>query len=268
MKKRKITDAIVVHCSATPEGRDHSASDIRRWHLNRGFEDIGYHYIIRIDGTVEVGRSEELVGAHCPDGSMNSRSVGVCYVGGMDREMRSARDTRTEAQRRSLRGLVERLQRKYNISRSRVFGHRDFAAKACPSFDVRTGLCLGVIMLTLVACSPRTVVHTDRVVERDTLNVVAVRNDLIEIRDTFILRERPDSIIKESIRWRVRDRVAHDTLLRVVRDTVISARVDSAGGESKGTTTSRIAVFLRGVVAGAFLLAMIRLLLYIRKKVW
>lgn len=140
MEKRKITDSIVVHCSATPEGREHNAADIRTWHLARGFADIGYHYIIKIDGTVEAGRGEDLVGAHCVEGGMNRRSIGICYVGGMDREMKNAKDTRTPEQCLAIMNLIRKMQRKYGIPDARVFGHRDFARKACPSFDVRSML--------------------------------------------------------------------------------------------------------------------------------
>ncbi len=140
MEKRGITDAIIVHCSATPEGREHCAADIRAWHIARGFSDIGYHYIIRIDGMVEAGRREDLIGAHCVEGGMNRRSIGICYVGGMDSEMRNAKDTRTPEQRRALMDLIRKMQRKYGIPDARVFGHRDFARKACPSFDVRSML--------------------------------------------------------------------------------------------------------------------------------
>lgn len=140
MEKRKITDAIVVHCSATPEGREHGAADIRAWHLARGFSDVGYHYVIRIDGMVEAGRREDLVGAHCVEGGMNRRSVGICYVGGMDKEMKNAKDTRTPEQCRALIDLIRKMQRKYGIPDSRVFGHCDFARKACPSFDVKAML--------------------------------------------------------------------------------------------------------------------------------
>lgn len=138
MERRKVTDAIVVHCSATPEGRSHCVDDIRAWHRARGFDDVGYHYVVRLDGVVEPGRGEEFVGAHCVECGMNRRSVGICYVGGMDRDMRRAKDTRTEAQKFSLLKLIRKLQAKYSIPDRRVFGHRDFAKKACPSFDVRT----------------------------------------------------------------------------------------------------------------------------------
>lgn len=121
---------IIVHCTATPAGRDLTAADITRYHLNRGFETIGYHYIVRIDGTVEQGRDEACIGAHCL--GHNANSIGVAYIGGLDRSGNPA-DTRTPQQRTSLRHLIGELCRRY--SGATVHGHREFAAKGCPCFD-------------------------------------------------------------------------------------------------------------------------------------
>lgn len=132
---RKI-DEIIIHCSATPEGRDHSVADVTAWHRARGFRTIGYHYLVHIDGRVERGRPESEIGAHCL--GHNARSIGVCYVGGLASDCKTPRDTRTPEQRRMLRELVKGLQRKYRGAK--VYGHRDFAAKACPCFDVATEL--------------------------------------------------------------------------------------------------------------------------------
>ena len=76
MSCNRAIDTIIVHCSATPAGRDNSAADIRRWHRQRGFSDIGYHFVVRLDGTIEAGRPLELPGAHCR--GHNLRSIGVC----------------------------------------------------------------------------------------------------------------------------------------------------------------------------------------------
>ena len=132
MKKfsRQISE-IIIHCTATPRGRDLDVADITRYHRQRGFETIGYHYLINFDGTVEQGRDCSFVGAHCL--GHNDRSIGVAYVGGLDSAGRPE-DTRTPAQRRSLAGLVARLRSRYNGSS--VHGHNEFAAKACPCFDV------------------------------------------------------------------------------------------------------------------------------------
>lgn len=132
---RKI-DEIIIHCSATPEGRDHSVADITAWHRARGFRTIGYHYLVHIDGRVERGRPESEIGAHCL--GHNARSIGVCYVGGLASDCKTPKDTRTPEQRRMLRELVKGLQRKYRGAK--VYGHRDFAAKVCPCFDVATEL--------------------------------------------------------------------------------------------------------------------------------
>lgn len=129
--ERRITE-LIVHCSATPAGRDVTAADIRRWHKEeRGFADIGYHFVVRLDGRVECGRRLSVAGAHCR--GHNSRSVGVCYVGGIGSDGRPA-DTRTPAQRQALLGLLTSLRRRFPSAT--IHGHRDFAAKACPSFDV------------------------------------------------------------------------------------------------------------------------------------
>ena len=129
-------DEIIIHCSATPEGRDHSVADVTAWHRARGFRTIGYHYLVHIDGRVERGRPESEIGAHCL--GHNARSIGVCYVGGLASDCKTPKDTRTPEQRRMLRELVKGLQRKYRGAK--VYGHRDFAAKACPCFDVATEL--------------------------------------------------------------------------------------------------------------------------------
>ncbi len=131
---RKI-EKIIVHCTATPEGRDVSVADVTRWHRARGFRTIGYHYLIGLDGKVYPGRPLEQVGAHCV--GQNAKSVGVCYVGGCDKQMHP-KDTRTAAQRESLRQLVSELKARF--PGATLHGHREFAAKACPSFDVRREL--------------------------------------------------------------------------------------------------------------------------------
>ena len=139
-------DSIIVHCSATKAGQDFTAADIDCWHRERGFNGIGYHYVIRLDGKLEKGRDVSLAGAHCR--GWNERSVGICYIGGLDANGRPA-DTRTNAQKRVLYQIIMDLQREYNILQ--VLGHRDTSldlngdgviepyeyVKACPCFDVR-----------------------------------------------------------------------------------------------------------------------------------
>lgn len=128
---RKITK-IIVHCTATPEGRAVSVAQVDAWHKERGFRCIGYHYLVGLDGTVTAGRPEQEMGAHCL--GHNYESIGVCFVGGLDRVTGEPKDTRTPAQRSALRRLVEQLRDRY--PGATVHGHREFAAKACPCFDI------------------------------------------------------------------------------------------------------------------------------------
>lgn len=132
----RTINSIVIHCSATPEGKNFTAADIDAWHRKRNFSQIGYHYVIRLDGLVEEGRPIELPGAHCIEQSMNRESIGICYIGGCTADGHTPKDTRTLAQQFSIHNLVSRLRKEYSIPADRIFGHRDFAAKACPSFDV------------------------------------------------------------------------------------------------------------------------------------
>ena len=129
---RKI-DKIIVHCSATPEGRDYTAKDIDSWHRARGFNGIGYHWVVYRDGRVVKGRSELQAGAHCK--GYNARSIGICYIGGVASDGKTPKDTRTAAQREALQILIKELLIKY--PGATIHGHNEFAAKACPSFDVK-----------------------------------------------------------------------------------------------------------------------------------
>lgn len=127
---RRINE-IIVHCSATREGRDYTVADITKWHKQRGFNDIGYHYVIYRDGSIHNGRDVNLVGAHCTN--HNAHSIGVCYIGGCKTDGTSPKDTRTDAQKVALLSLLKDLRKKYPYAK--IHGHRDFANKACPSFD-------------------------------------------------------------------------------------------------------------------------------------
>ncbi len=129
---RTIT-LIIIHCSATPEGRSLSFEECRRDHImHRHFRDIGYHFYITRDGTVHDGRHIEKVGAHCE--GHNSHSIGICYEGGLDANGKPA-DTRTEAQRKALKSLVERMHRLF--PKALIVGHHDLnPRKACPCFKV------------------------------------------------------------------------------------------------------------------------------------
>lgn len=127
---RKINE-IIVHCTATAEGKNFKAADIDRWHKAKGWNGIGYHHVVDLDGTVEPGRPENEVGAHCL--KHNANSIGVVYVGGLASDGKTPKDTRTSKQKVALVKLLTELKRRY--PNATIHGHRDFAAKACPSFD-------------------------------------------------------------------------------------------------------------------------------------
>lgn len=150
----KQIDSIIIHCSATRAGQDVRARDIDRMHRARGFAQIGYNFVIDLDGLVENGRPLSIDGAHCntkgfSGESYNKHSIGICYIGGLDASGQAA-DTRTEAQRTALRELVAKLCREYPIAE--LLGHRDTSPdtdgsgevepcefiKSCPCFDVRS----------------------------------------------------------------------------------------------------------------------------------
>lgn len=144
-KSRRRIDEIIVHCTADPEGRDKTVEQIRAGHMapvskgGRGYSDIGYHYIIYRDGSIHEGRNVDVSGAHCTN--HNARSVGVVYVGGLENrpgvpyDKLQPKDTRTDAQRESLIALLQALRLLYPTAK--IYGHRNFAKKACPSFDAK-----------------------------------------------------------------------------------------------------------------------------------
>lgn len=126
-------EKLIVHFSATPEGRDVDISDIRKWHLDRGWDDVGYHYVVKLDGTIQAGRDHNTIGAHCY--GHNTKSIGICFVGGMTYDMSAVKDTRTKAQKESLIFLLGTLKRMY--PKAELFGHKDLRPTDCPGFDVR-----------------------------------------------------------------------------------------------------------------------------------
>lgn len=128
--KRNIKE-IIVHCAATPEGKNFTVEQIRQMHLARNFNDIGYHYVIYLDGSIHKGRDESISGAHCT--GHNTISIGVCYIGGCTTDGKTPKDTRTPAQKAALIKLLKELKVKYPMAK--IYSHRDFANKACPSFD-------------------------------------------------------------------------------------------------------------------------------------
>ena len=127
---RQINE-IIVHCAATREGRDFTVEDITRWHKARGFATIGYHYVIYRDGSIHEGRPLEQIGAHCV--GHNKHSIGICYIGGCASDGKTPKDTRTPEQKEALLALLRRLKARF--PNATIHGHRDFAAKACPSYD-------------------------------------------------------------------------------------------------------------------------------------
>lgn len=133
-KKRNVKQ-IILHCSATREGVNIGVNTIRRWHMSppRNWSDIGYHYVIALDGRIQVGRPEERSGAHTK--GQNDDSIGICYIGGVDQDGKTPKDTVTAAQQFSLLQLIGTLRKSYGAIP--VYGHNKYANKACPSFDVQ-----------------------------------------------------------------------------------------------------------------------------------
>ena len=214
-------DSIIVHCSATKAGQDFTAADIDCWHRERGFNGIGYHYVIRLDGKLEKGRDVALAGAHCK--GWNERSVGICYIGGLDENGRPA-DTRTNAQKRVLYQIIIDLQREYNILQ--VLGHRDTSpdlngdgviepyeyVKACPCFDVKEFLRSGrellfvllvawVVPVLLSGCrSKKEVINRESEVRVDSsLNSSSgkslVKNKVASEKDSEVVEEHIEQVL-------------------------------------------------------------------------
>jgi N-acetylmuramoyl-L-alanine amidase len=127
-------DELFWHCSATVEGQDYTVADIRAWHKQRGFTDVGYQYVVYRDGRIMLGRPIGQIGAHVE--GHNARSVGCCYIGGVAKDGKTPNDTRTPAQRSSMLWLTQQMLAKHRGIR-KVRGHNEVAAKACPSFTVR-----------------------------------------------------------------------------------------------------------------------------------
>ena len=122
---------IIIHCSATREEENFEVAEIRKWHLARGFNDIGYHFYIDLYGEIHKGRDIDKIGAHCK--GHNRNSIGICYCGGVEADGKTPKDTRNTEQRRSLVAVLRTLKAMY--PNAVIHSHNDFANKACPSFN-------------------------------------------------------------------------------------------------------------------------------------
>lgn len=126
-----MINEIILHCSATVEGKPFTIADIDKWHKAKGYKKVGYNYVICIDGTVQKGREEGTTGAHTI--GHNSNSIGICYIGGLNKDGKP-KDTRTDEQKESMYDLVYRLLDKYKLTIDNIHCHYEFANKACPCF--------------------------------------------------------------------------------------------------------------------------------------
>ena len=135
-KSRRFINKIIVHCTDSPSTLDVGVEKVREWHTlppprGRGWSDIGYHYLVRLNGNVEVGRDVDIQGAHCFKNNGNVASIGVVYVGGD-----GGKDTRNEKQKASLLKLLKDLKSLY--PNATIYGHHDFdRSKTCPNFDAK-----------------------------------------------------------------------------------------------------------------------------------
>ena len=145
---RSISE-IIIHCADTPAGRDNTAQDITRWHKDRGFRTIGYHFVIYRDGSIHTGRPVQEIGAHCK--GHNAHSIGICYIGGKSADGKRHEDTRTPEQKEAMLSLLRQLKAQY--PNATIYGHRDFSSKPCPCFDARNEYKSLAVALLLVLAS-------------------------------------------------------------------------------------------------------------------
>lgn len=124
---------LTIHCAATPEGRANTAAEVAKWDIEK-FGQESYHHVITLDGVAHRRLADTVKGAHV--GGANTGNIGICYVGGMSKDMKAPKDTRTAPQKATLARLVKEYRAKYpGII---VRGHNEWpgVSKACPSFDV------------------------------------------------------------------------------------------------------------------------------------
>ena len=115
---------VILHCSATPNGRNDQAEDIHRWHKEKGYDGIGYHHVITVDGKLQSGRPEYWTGAHAK--GHNTGSIGICMIG---------TDEYNLDQWAILDKLLRKLSCKYDDLK--IIGHNEISDKSCPGFDVQ-----------------------------------------------------------------------------------------------------------------------------------
>lgn len=139
VKKRAVTNKIILHCEATKEGKDYTVEQVDGWHKAQKWACIGYHFVIYRDGSIHRGREENLEGTHCA--GYNSTSIGISYVGGCDVNGKP-KDTRTPEQKAAMYELVYMLLRKYGLTMNNIYCHNQLTQpnkpKACPSFKIET----------------------------------------------------------------------------------------------------------------------------------
>jgi hypothetical protein len=129
----RLLDTIILHCAATKPSMDVGVKEIKQWHLERGFSDIGYHWVIRRDGTLEKGRDESIAGAHCKN--HNARSIGICLVGGLSKDNKSE-DNFNKEQFDTLAELIKDIRNRYSKYTLHICGHNEYSSKDCPVFSV------------------------------------------------------------------------------------------------------------------------------------
>ena len=245
---RKINE-IIVHCAATREGRDFTVEDITRWHKARGFATIGYHYVIYRDGSIHEGRPLEQIGAHCV--GHNKHSIGICYIGGCASDGKTPKDTRTPEQKEALLALLRRLKARF--PNATIHGHRDFAAKACPSYDAfreyrQLALAIMLVFSSLLFSSCRS---TKRVVKekaevamQQTVSQSAtsfatdkfLQNIVLQI-DSIVLTSMSVPQVSETVDGavligRTSDSSGLEPCARETRTSGSSAKASGAGGAS------------------------------------